>query len=934
MSRNDSVEVHVDGPFAGGVVVWQRHRGEFVATVVAKATYALEPELCALLDEPDPLQAADDHWDDDPQRSVRIPSDLALLKSTYDVVVIGHAYAAKAAQSAVARVVVGTVDKCVDARVPSRFTRDGQLDAASPTVRLPLRYEVGAAGPENPVGIDPTVFDEASQRFRLPQLFPPNFIAQPGVMVPFIGVGPIAPSWPMRAGLLRHEDAEWLAAPLERPMPAGFDARYFSVAPPDQRAAEPFHADERLLLECLHPQHPRLVANLAGVRPALYGARGPELAKLVADTLVVDTDRGIVTVSFRAIVPVDLHTRTHLELRVHGSERESHSVRGSHAKDPRGPSGESTVQLDRVVDPRTQDAGALDTTSVELDGSMASVLPFINAAIDRSDGRPRGGASKDAALPFGRHGGDSRVEPAHKGPSPETTAPVPTAKTTPPPPVSVRPGSVAPPPPSSVLRPSAPPPSPPPPAVMPSPPVSVSGLKPPTNIPPPPPSVSSISKLPGSAGMPPPPLSRPSSPPLMPLGVTSQPSAPPALAPLSGLSPAPMPLPPAPVTSSLSSLPLSPAPLSPAPAMITSAIPPGGLTATTGPIGGGSSRGPMAGGPTIGEQRAQTVVPAVVSDALRVSNVPKLDGPAKDPFQAAFAPASKPSAIGSAKAASDAAVDKDVRESAKDRGDLSTKSNVERRCLVDLLSFDEDVPRRLRRSKAFTGLISDFTPPRAFRRLDESDKENDRDERSRLEVLRVLSCGDPVDLGYLGSAIDAAIEDPNDLEIPLFLLSGELRPTFDEIEALRAAVRIAQPLSSTDKRLTAAISVANEVAAATTPPATDTAQALFKQIEGAVSGLNVPNRYLADAVERSLLENRQYKKRVVLGQSRIRCELAVHGGSPWPAYVPESVGPKLPMLTSFTVIALSEVRPREDAFESHGEALFFAALGRVVRKRR
>lgn len=917
MMRSDAVEVRVDGPFAGGVVVWQRHPGEFVATVVAKATYALEPELCALLDEPDPIQIADDHWDDDPQRSVRIPSDLALFKVTNDVVVIGNAYAAKAAQSAVARIVIGSVDKCVDARVPSRFTRDGQLDASTPVVRLPLRYEVAPLAADNPVGIDPTVFDEAAQRYRLPQLFPPSFLAQPGAAIPFTGIGPIAPAWPMRASLLRHEDVEWLTAPTERPMPHGFDARYFSIAPVDQRAVDAFHADERLLLECLHPQHPRLVANLAGVRPALYRARGAELAKLVADTLLVDTDRGIVTLTFRAVVPVDLHTKTKLELRVQGSEPQQTpppAPRASRA-------GESTVQLDRLVDPLTSEA-AMDTTSVEMDGGAAAVLPFINAALNGGD-RQRAGASADAGLPFGRKTSpEMRVEPAKT--AHEATAPVPTAK-----------GSAIPPPPSS-MRQSVPPPasvptssgsvSPPPPAVVPAPPASISGLRPPTQIPPapvPPAPVAPLPKPSSVGGIPQPRPSTsglPSSPPIAPLSALAPAAAPPPLAPLSAIASASGP-PLAPLSA------LSPAPLGPSP--------------LASPMSG-ASRGPTVGGPTIGERQAQAVVPAVVSDAMRVSATPpaKVEspgkdgaGPAKDPFSAAFAPAAaKPGSLG-AKAASDAAADKESREVAKERLD-APRSNVERRYLVDLLAFEDDVPRRLRRSKAFTSLISDFAPPRAFRRIDEADKDGDKEERSRLEVLRVLSCGDPVDLGVLGNAIDAVIEDPNDLEIPLFLLSGELRPTFDEVEALRAAVRIAQPLSSTDKRLTASIAVANEVVAATTPPSADTAHALLKQIEGAVSGLNVPNRYLADAIERTLLENRHYKKRVVLGQSRIRCELSVHGTSPWPAYVPEALGPKLPMLTSFTVVALAEVRPREDAFESHAEALFFCALGRVVRKRR
>jgi len=37
------------------------------------------------------------------------------------------------------------------------------------------------------------------------------------------------------------------------------------------------------------------------------------------------------------------------------------------------------------------------------------------------------------------------------------------------------------------------------------------------------------------------------------------------------------------------------------------------------------------------------------------------------------------------------------------------------------------------------------------------------------------------------------------------------------------------------------------------------------------------------------------------------------------------------LLPSFGVIALVELRPREDALESHAEALVVRALGRVIR---
>ena len=81
-----------------------------------------------------------------------------------------------------------------------------------------------------------------------------------------------------------------------------------------------------------------------------------------------------------------------------------------------------------------------------------------------------------------------------------------------------------------------------------------------------------------------------------------------------------------------------------------------------------------------------------------------------------------------------------------------------------------------------------------------------------------------------------------------------------------------------------------------------------------------------------MLEERHFKRRTVLGELRIRAELATPSGETVPAYVPAAVASKLPMLPSFPVVLLGELRPREDAQESHAEALLVLALGRVVRQ--
>jgi hypothetical protein len=73
---------------------------------------------------------------------------------------------------------------------------------------------------------------------------------------------------------------------------------------PDQRVPE-LRGDERIVLENLHPAHPRLVTHLPGVRlrAVLTGsAGGPLEIPMRADTLTIDADRGVCTLTFRGHV--------------------------------------------------------------------------------------------------------------------------------------------------------------------------------------------------------------------------------------------------------------------------------------------------------------------------------------------------------------------------------------------------------------------------------------------------------------------------------------------------------------------------------------------------------------------------------------------------------------------------------------------------------
>ncbi|MFO0611585.1 MAG: DUF2169 domain-containing protein [Polyangiaceae bacterium] len=925
------VEVRSRAPFSVGTVLWQETSGRLIATIIAKATYSLDQEVCALSEDPEPILESDDHWDDDRTKSVRMPSDLVPFKHAPEVLVVGHAYAPdeKPAHAIVARVAVGSVDKLLQTTPPRRFDMSDRIESSQAQSRMSLRYEVASGGPEtdNPVGIDTR--DEVNGRRRIPQIVPVNYDVRPNEHVPILGLGPIAPTWPRRALLLRNEDRAWLGNLVGYRMPHGFDARFFNAAPADQRVEQMFKADERILLEGLHPHFGRLVTNLAGISPRMVGAvRARKFPLLVADTLLIDTDRQLATLTYRGVIPLDSDP-LEIEIVADGygedtnvNDREEPPKLHASSSDsgrarPQPAFGESTLELSR--------SGRAPTMQITPYGPKAATgLPFAQQQTEPTRARLPS-YSDDGALPFA----------AQSSPAPRPPAP-------PPPPSRMGAGPFQEDtedpdgPPSALFR-GAPPPPPPRPSTL-------FQAKPPASSPPP---------------APPPPAPPP--PPMI--------AAPPP-------APAPVIAPPAVVQV-------------PPPAMAAPVLSPPSPSPLGSPLGGtlGSTLGQSFGARpgTIGEQRAHKDLPATSADAARVAAgapqeappppapVPMKEPPLSisrggappppppppttaaaksDPFRAAFgardaaAPSAPPdparpapsNGVSGVKAASDAAARANAaaekRPPAESSASIATPT--QRRALVDLYAFEPTVPRRLRRSKAFVEVLSDFVPPRAKTRADDGDAERDRDreERGRLEVLRVLSCGAPADASELGALVDGHLDDPNDLEMPLLLVSGELKPQMDELEVLKAMVRVAKPLSSNDKKLTTALALANEAVSATPPAPTETLVALARQIEQATRDLNLPNRYFGEVVDRILLDARHYKRRVLLGATRIRADLSVAGGSAMPIYLPDSAKEHLPLLPAFQAVALVELRPREDAAETHTDALFAFAVGRVVRARR
>jgi hypothetical protein len=301
-----SMDVVSGGPFRVASLVWHNHVGTPVLTVAAKATFLLEQGESPLAPVQEPLNEEDNYWDDDPSRSLYSPSDLVPCKPRADVLLVGSAFAPRRepVRSLLVRLVVGEVDKAIEVFCDRWFTQDGQLREGSRFTKMPLRWERASRGSDasNPVGVRLEGPSDARGNVAISNLQPPGlYIARRGDFIPVIGYGPIASSWLERRNRLGpHRDMWSDRGWAERPLPEDIDRAYFHSAPQDQQVAS-LRDNERIILENLHAEHPRLVTSLPGLRPRAVVERSGAAAKEIgmrADTLWIDTDRSICTLTW------------------------------------------------------------------------------------------------------------------------------------------------------------------------------------------------------------------------------------------------------------------------------------------------------------------------------------------------------------------------------------------------------------------------------------------------------------------------------------------------------------------------------------------------------------------------------------------------------------------------------------------------------------
>ena len=371
-------------PLVASKLVWRAHNGAFALTVIVKATYVVEPGRSVLAPVQEPIRNRDSHWGDDPEQSVRIPTDRMPYKPRADVLLVGHAHAPnnQPVRTLVTRLVVGDVDKSIEVWCDRKLrVADAQLLEGPRFTRMPLSWDRTAGGPgsPNPIGVRPDATPDEYGTIAVANLQPPGRFGsrRADTHLP-IGYGPVAPNWPSRMQFLGRLSRKFIDGGWEdEPLPEKFDAAFFQAAPSDQQLVE-LHADERIVLENLHPVHSSLVTRLPGLTPRAIADRATgerEEIPLVADTLWIDSDRGLCCVVWRG--SIGLH----------------------HAHD----AGQISIWLDGVqTNALPNPPTVTDVVPQELDAAT-TILGMI--------------PSKGSALPF-VGGNSSLAEPHHRPPVP------------------------------------------------------------------------------------------------------------------------------------------------------------------------------------------------------------------------------------------------------------------------------------------------------------------------------------------------------------------------------------------------------------------------------------------------------------------------------------------------------------------------------------
>jgi hypothetical protein len=258
---------------------------------------------------------------------------------------------------------------------------------------------------------------------------------------------------------------------------------------------------------------------------------------------------------------------------------------------------------------------------------------------------------------------------------------------------------------------------------------------------------------------------------------------------------------------------------------------------------------------------------------------------------------------------------------------------------IELLWFDDKAPQRVRAQTRWASALRDKEQDSEWITAEEA-VEPLLEVKDRRDLNRAMTRVTPVDGDGVGQALADSIDEEGLLTRPLVVVTGELQLLFEEVETLKATIAVVSPLMGADKKLNELVTAANETAGSTWRCTGAVADGLTARLKEAFAQANrsLPLTYVDSSVERILLDQRRYQKRMILGSPRLRASLvpaAAEGsaggkGAGIPTYLPERLERELPMFQRFRATVIAEAQSSQDQFENHPSALVVLALGRVL----
>lgn len=310
-------------PFVGTITLFPDADGIDTLFAIVKGTFTLGAEL-AIADEQVPVAMAPEYHADPASSSLKVASDLSLMKPSTDVLVVGHACAPNGSPTRLldVEVAVGGAQHVVRVFGDRVWVRSGPTYAAThpePFELMPLVWERAFGGrdaaesgpreePRNPAGTGYRASDGQTpvEGTPLPNLEDPrdpivSWKQQPQPMC----FAPIPPNWEPRRSYAGTYDEAWQTqrAPY---LPEDFDHRFLQIALPALVTPQPLQGGEIVQIVGMRPEGP-MEFTLPPIRPRIrFHMNGTaEERPVMLDTVIFEPTDLRLQMVWRSSLPCD-----------------------------------------------------------------------------------------------------------------------------------------------------------------------------------------------------------------------------------------------------------------------------------------------------------------------------------------------------------------------------------------------------------------------------------------------------------------------------------------------------------------------------------------------------------------------------------------------------------------------------------------------------